>query len=180
MKEPPDSHWYFGFSQGRALSCLMSTSRGWPKQVWWVTSTYKPAVPPRLSKLSSQLCSWLSAWAKETGLSSGHSCSPTSFISMGLSKTSIPWSTKTFFASLHPWSYSWHENFWQTVAGFQVFQLVSYCTTRSCFYLLKMASLRTSYYSGSKQSSYAVPTTYHPTSKTTVVEWPCPDCAKHK
>lgn len=42
VKEPPGSHRYFGFSQGRALPCLMSTSRGWYKQVWGVTPTYEP------------------------------------------------------------------------------------------------------------------------------------------
>lgn len=117
---------------------------------------------------------------RRQGCEAGNSCTPTSFSSIGLSKTSILWSMKAFFASPHPWSYSWLETFWQTIAGLQVFQPVSYCITRSCLHLIKMASLRTSYYSVSNQSSYHVSTTYLPTSKTTVTEHPRPDCTKHK
>lgn len=72
------------------------------------------------------------------------------------------WIVKALFASLHPYSYSWHENFWQTVAGLAVFQLVSYCITSSCFCLIKMASHRPSYYSEPNQPSYIVSTIYLP------------------
>lgn len=155
----------------------------WLVQAEWKCITAILIYKPRLPRLSSQLCSWLlfrlSSWAKETGLWSVCSCSSTSLISIGLSKTSILWSMKAFFASLPLWSYSWNETLSQTVAGLQVFLLVSYCITRSRFHL-KVASLGRSYYSVSEQSSYHVSTTYLPTSKTTAAEHPCLDCTKHK